>query len=203
MKRLGVTGGIGSGKTTVCRMLEDLGARVFYADEEGKRLLVEDPSARREVIEAFGAESYLEDGSLDRSYLARQVFQDDAKLERLNAIVHPRVFARFEDAAERAEREGVPLMVKEAALIFEAGGERFLDAVAVVDAPRDVRIERVRERDDVSRGDVVARMRHQIDPEELRARADIVIENDGCLERLRKQVERLYVELVETSSSRR
>ncbi len=192
MKRLGVTGGIGSGKTMVCRMLEEMGARVFHADEEGKRILVDDPAARRDVIAAFGPHSYRDDGSLNTAYLAGEVFRDDEKLERLNAIVHPRVYARFEAAAEAAERDGTPLMVKEAALIFETGGERFLDEVVVVDAPREVRITRVTERDDVSRDDVAARMRHQMDSEELRARADVVIENDGDLEQLSRQVERLY-----------
>lgn len=195
MKRLGVTGGIGSGKTTVCRMLEELGACVFYADEEGKRLLVADPSARREVIAAFGPASYRADGGLDRAYLAEIVFGDGKQLERLNEIVHPRVFARFEEAAGKAEQAGAPLMVKEAALIFEVGGEGYLDAVAVVDAPREVRIERVMERDDVPHDAVAARMRHQMDPEQRRGRADFVIENHGDLNRLRRQVEQLYREM--------
>ncbi|MEX0820659.1 MAG: dephospho-CoA kinase [Rhodothermales bacterium] len=195
MKRLGVTGGIGSGKTTVCRMLEDMGARVFYADEEGKQLLVDDPEARREVIAAFGADSYHDDGRLNRAFLADQVFSDDDKLERLNRIVHPRVLARFEKVAEKAEREHVPLMVKEAALIFESGGEALLDAVAVVDAPREERIARVVARDDAEPADVKARMRHQMEPAELRRRADVVIENDGDLPQLRKQVEALYEDM--------
>ncbi|MEX2401403.1 MAG: dephospho-CoA kinase [Rhodothermales bacterium] len=195
MKRLGVTGGIGSGKTTVCRMLEEMGARVFYADEEGKQLLVDDPEARREVIAAFGADSYHDDGRLNRAFLADQVFSDDEKLERLNRIVHPRVLARFEKVAEKAEREHVPLMVKEAALIFESGGEALLDAVAVVDAPREERIARVVARDDAEPADVKARMRHQMEPAELRRRADVVIENDGDLPQLRKQVEALYEDM--------
>lgn len=192
MKRIGVTGGIGSGKTTVCRMLEELGARVFYADEEGKRLLVDDPAARREVIELFGEQAYREDGSLNRKYLAGQVFEDEAKLERLNAIVHPRVFDRFEEAARQAEVEDAPLMVKEAALIFETGGEKYLDAVVVVDAPEELRIDRVRSRDGVDRSAVTSRMRHQMDPQELRRRADVVIENDGGVKDLREKVERLF-----------
>jgi dephospho-CoA kinase len=201
MKRLGVTGGIGSGKTTVCRMLEELGARAFYADDEGKRVLVEDPSARREVTSAFGADSYGEDGGLDAAYLAEVAFASDEKLARLNEIVHPRVLARFEGAAQDAEAEGVPLMVKEAALIFETGGDRFLDAVAVVDAPREVRIDRVTKRDDVPRDAVASRMLHQMDPEELRERADFVIQNDGDLKALRRQVERLYRRMTTATES--
>lgn len=192
MKTLGVTGGIGSGKSTVCLMLEDLGARVFYADDEGKRLLVEDPGARREMVEAFGTESYLADGRLNRTYLAERVFGNEDNVVRINGIVHPRVFTRFEEAVARARRDGVPLMVKEAALIFEAGGEDLLDAVAVVDAPREARVSRVVSRDHVSPEDVGARMSHQLAPEELRRRADFVIDNSGTLDETREQVVRIY-----------
>ena len=195
MKTLGVTGGIGSGKSTVCRMLEDLGARVFYADEEGKRLLVDDPGARRELVAAFGEDSYHPDGSLNRAYVAAQVFGDEEQVERINGIVHPRVFARFEEEVERARADGIPLMVKEAALIFEAGGDRFLDAVAVVDAPQQARVERVVQRDEVDPEAVLARMSHQLPPAELRRRADYVIDNSGSLEETRKQVEALFREM--------
>lgn len=192
MRTLGVTGGIGSGKTTVCRMLEQLGARVFYADEEGKKLLVEDPSARREIVEAFGDESYLPDGSLNRGYLAERVFGSDEEIERINAIVHPRVFQRFEALRRRSARDDVPLLVKEAALIYETGGDEYLDAVAVVDAPRELRIKRVVECDEVSKDEVAARMGHQLPPEELRRRADFLITNAGDLEDLREDVARVY-----------
>ena len=192
MKRLGVTGGIGSGKTTVCRMLEELGARVFYADDEAKRLLANDPSVRRNVIDVFGPESYLPDGSPDRRFLARMAFADKTLLDRLNALVHPLVLRRFEEAAQQARREGASLMVKEAALIFEAGAEHRLDTVAVVEAPLPVRIERVCERDGVSYEDVAARIANQADPSLLRERADIVLENDSDPGQLRRKVERLY-----------
>ncbi|GIV60608.1 dephospho-CoA kinase [Rhodocaloribacter litoris] len=192
VKTLGVTGGIGSGKTTVCRMLEALGARVFYADDEAKRIMAEDPAVRAELVDAFGPASYDAAGRLNRAYLAQQVFGDEANVARINAIVHPRVYAAFEQARRRAEADGVPLLVKEAALIFETGGDRHLDAVAVVDAPVEERIRRVAERDGATPGQVRARMAHQLPPEELRRRADFVIENDGDLAHLRRQVERLY-----------
>lgn len=192
MKRLGVTGGIGSGKTTVCRMLEELGARVFYADDEAKRLLASDASIRRDVIDLFGPESYLPDGSPNRRFIARMAFADKALLERLNAVVHPPVLRRFEEAVQHAQRERASLMVKEAALIFEAGAEHQLDAVAVVEAPLQARIERVCARDGVSQEEVTARMAHQADPSVLRERADIVLANDGDPERLQRKVERLY-----------
>ncbi len=192
MKRLGVTGGIGSGKTTVCRILEELGAQAFYADDEAKRLLAEDPSVREGVVRLFGPESYLPGGAPNRRFLARRAFADQALLDHLNALIHPRVLDRFEEAAQQAARARVYLMVKEAALVFEAGAERQLDAVVVVDAPAAARIERVCKRDGVSREDVTARMARQADPSALRRRADVVLENDGDLERLRRKVEQLY-----------
>src|SRR5690606_26232546 len=189
---LGVTGGIGSGKTTVCRLFEELGARVFYADEEAKRLQVEDPEARREIVEAFGKESYLPSGELNRRYLAELVFNDDQKLDTINRIVHPRVFQRLQEARSRAEAEGVPLLVHEAALIYESGAQNYLDAVAVVHADEETRIHRVMERDGVPREAVLARMVKQLPAEELLERADFVIRNDGDVEELRRQVERVY-----------
>ncbi len=176
-------------------MLEELGARVFYADLEGKEILSRDPEARREIIEAFGTESYLPDGQLNRAYLAASVFSDADKVAWINEIVHPRVFTRFSEAVAQARRDDVPLMVKEAALIFEAGGERLLDAVAVVDAPRDDRVARVVERDDVTPEDVAARMDHQWPADELRRRADFLIDNSGTLDETRRQVEQMFREM--------
>ena len=191
-KTLGVTGGIGSGKTAACRVFEDLGARVFYADVEAKKLMEDDPEAHAEIVAAFGPESYDAEGRLNRAYLAATVFSDPAHVARINAIVHPRVFAAFERARAQAERDGVDLLVHEAALIFEAGGDRHLDAVAVVDAPEDVRIRRVVARDDVTPERVRARMSHQLPPDELRRRADYFIDNAGSRDALREQVERVY-----------
>ncbi|NBC17893.1 MAG: dephospho-CoA kinase [Bacteroidetes bacterium] len=196
MKTLGVTGGIGSGKSTVCRLFEDLGARVFVADDVAKQLMQQDPAVRRAIVDAFGPASYDEAGRLDRAYLAQQVFSDEENVARINAIVHPRVFDAFREEARRAEQEGVELLVHEAALIFEAGGDRHLDAVAVVDAPEDVRVRRVVERDGVAPEQVRARMRHQLPPEELRRRADFVIDNSGAEDALHSQVQAVYDAMV-------
>jgi dephospho-CoA kinase len=196
MKTLGVTGGIGSGKSTVCRLFKDLGARVFVADDVAKRLMQQDPTVRREIVDAFGPESYDAEGRLDRAYLAQQVFGDEENVARINAIVHPRVFEAFRQVAREAAQEGVELLVHEAALIFEAGGDRHLDAVAVVDAPEAVRVRRVVERDGVAPEQVRARMQHQLPPEELRRRADFVIDNAGNEEALRSQVQAVYDAMV-------
>jgi len=192
MKTLGVTGGIGSGKSTVCRLLEALGARVFFADTEARRLMEADPAVRSEVTTVFGAESYDADGHLNRPFLATRVFGDDANMACINAIVHPRVYTAFETAKREALADGVALMVKEAALIFETGGEQFLDAVLVVDAPDSERVRRVTRRDGITPDEVRARMVHQLPPDELCRRADFVIKNDGLLENLRDQVARVY-----------
>ena len=197
MQSLGVTGGIGSGKTTVCRMLEGLGAQVFYADVEAKRIMQESPDVRAELVAAFGEGSYDANGRLDRAYLARRVFADQANVARINAIVHPRVFRAFEEAQEAARRDGIDVLVKEAALIFETGGDAHLDAVAVVAAPQAERVRRVATRDGVTSDQVLARMGHQLPPDELRRRADYVVENTGSLDDLRRQVERLWREVRE------
>lgn len=196
MTTLGVTGGIGSGKTTVCGFLEDQGARVFYADLEAKRLMQEDPDVRAELVEAFGDATYRDDGTLNRASLAEQVFGDAEQVDRLNTIVHPRVFEAFEAAKERAADEEVSLLVHEAALLFEAGGDEHVDATAVVVAPDDERVSRVAERDDVSPDQVRARMQHQLSQDEMRERADHVIENNGSLEELRQKSVDLYWTLV-------
>ena len=184
--------GIGSGKTTVCGFLEEKGARVFYADVEAKRLMVDDPSVRDAIVEAFGTDAYTDDGALHREWLAARVFSDEAALERLNAIVHPAVFRAFEATQARAEREGVDLLVHEAALLFEAGGDAHVDDTAVVVAPDDDRIARVMERDGVSEEQVRARMEKQWPQDKLRAHADYVIENDGSLDDLRQASIDLY-----------
>lgn len=196
MKTLGVTGGIGSGKTAVCRLFEALGARVFYADAEAKRLMHDEADARAEIVAAFGPQSYDAAGNLDRAYLAGQVFGDAERLAQLNAIVHPRVRRRLVAAKEAAARDGVSLLVYEAALIYETGGEHYVDAVAVVDAPVETRIARVVARDGVTPEAVRARLQHQLPPEELRRRADYLIENTGTLEDLRRQVEAVYEALL-------
>ena len=197
MTTLGVTGGIGSGKTTVCGFLEEQGARVFYADIEAKRLMQEDPDVRAAIVDAFGEGAYGEDGVLDREYLADRVFGDAEQLERLNSIVHPHVFEAFAAAKERAEKDDLSLLVHEAALLFEAGGDAHVDVTAAVVAPDADRIAWVTERDEVTPEQVQARMQHQLPQDDLRTRADYVIENDGTLEDLRQKSVDLYWTVVE------
>jgi len=177
--------------------LEEQGARVFYADIEAKRLMQKDPDVRAAVVEEFGDGAYDKDGALDRAYLADRVFGDAAALDRLNAIVHPRVFEAFEAAKTRAADDELSLLVHEAALLFEAGGDEHVDVTAAVVAPEADRIDWVTQRDDATPEQVQARMRHQLPKNALRGRADHVIENDGTLDDLRQESVELYWTVVE------
>jgi dephospho-CoA kinase len=175
----------------VCDILEKSGACIFDADEVGKQLLTDDVEARREMVREFGPESYHADGTLDRAYISSIVFADAERLAAINTIVHPRVFASFSWTRQQAESDGVALLVHEAALLFEAGGDRHVDATVYVDAPRWLRIRRVMERDGRSRASVVARIKHQIPAYRGREMADYVIRNDGTPEQLATRISQL------------
>ncbi len=196
MRILGVTGGIGSGKSTVCKMLSGRGARVFYADEVARELMAQDGGVRARLVDAFGSKAYLADGSLDRSYLAARIFSSEKERELINTIVHPAVARSFKNAVEAALSDGISLLVKEAALLFETDTS-VLDSILVVNAPEEDRIRRVCERDGSSREHVLARLKSQMSPGEMIKRADYVIENDGSIERLQRHVDDLFIEIVD------
>ena len=184
MTTLGVTGGIGSGKSAfVDRLATHAGVRAVRADDVAKRLMADDPAVRAALVARFGADMFAPDGTLDRARLAARVFADPAELAALNAIVHPAVRQALHDALAQARADGVRLFVYEAALLFEVGADRLLDAVVLVDAPLDVRVARVQARDGASREAVEARMHSQIDPAVARARTlavgGTVVENSG------------------------
>jgi len=197
VKTLGVTGGIGSGKTTVCRMLVKRGAEVFHADEVGKRILQEDPDARRELVSDFGPEAYDADGVLDRAYVASRVFGDEQAVARINAIVHPRVHAAWAEAVREARSRGVRVLVLESALLARTGGAGRVDRILVVTAPEEARVRRVTGRDGSDPADVRSRMAHQASDFELRGVADYVIENTGTPEDLGREVDSVWRSLME------
>lgn len=186
----GVTGGIGSGKTAVCRLLEKHGAEVFYADEVARQLMQTDEPLRREIVHAFGSEAYQTDGSLNRSHLSDIIFRSNNDRLRMNALVHPAVGRAFEKFVEQARLRGTWLAVKEAALLFETGRHE-LDVVVVVEAPETDRIDRVMKRDGLTRKQIEARMATQMPAEEMRKRTDFVVDNSGDQESLENQVEEL------------
>jgi dephospho-CoA kinase len=173
--RVGVTGGIGSGKTLVCRVFESLGIPVYFADREARRIMDTDAEVRERITRIFGSRAYRK-GGLDRQYVAEKAFGDPELLERLNAATHPSVrkdFLAWSDA-----QGSVPYVIEEAAILFESGADRFMDSVVLVYAPESLRIRRVTERDRVAREDVLRRMQHQGDDRDKIEKSDHVIWND-------------------------
>lgn len=161
--KIGVTGGIGSGKSTVCRLLADMGAAVYDSDARAKALMNEDKALREAIITAFGEECYSEEG-LNRAYLAAQVFGNEEALARLNAIVHPAVRADFRAWAEMQQSTYVVL---ESAILFEAGFENEVDSTLAVMSPLEERVRRTMERDGATREEVLRRISHQMSDDEL------------------------------------
>ena len=175
MKRIGLTGGIGSGKTTVARIFKMLDVPVYNSDEAGRRITEEDPEVKTKILNRFGPDVFDENGRLDRGKLAKVVFQDPQALNDLNEIIHPAVAADFQIWCEQ---QTSPYVLKEAAIVFEQGLDKQLDGVIVVEAPDALRMKRVMKRNDMSEEEVLQRMKQQWSQEDLVHRADWVIHND-------------------------
>lgn len=176
MIKAGITGGIGSGKTTVCKVFETLGVPIYYADDRAKYLMHHNAELKAALIARFG-EAIYKDGQLDRPYLAQQVFNNPKALQDLNSLVHPAV-ARDSEQWQQ-QQSSAPYTLKEAALLYEAGSYKQLDKIIVVTAPIEIRIQRVMDRDGVSRQQVINRIKNQMPEEEKVSLADFVIHNDG------------------------
>jgi len=175
MKTLGITGGIGSGKSTVAKVFMQLGIPVFFADIEAAKLIIQNKNLQNKIIKNFGEEIHW-DGIIDRKKLAKIVFADKNKLEILNNIVHPAVKASFERWTKNNSNS--PYIIKEAAILFEAGSDKGLDKIITVVAPAELRIKRVMKRDNVSKKDVEKRMKNQWSDEKKIKLSDFVITND-------------------------
>ncbi len=174
MLRIGLTGGIGSGKSTVARIFEILGIPVYYADDAAKKLMNTHEELKQSIIQHFGAESYKE-GILDRKYIACIVFNDKEKLDLLNSLIHP---VTITDAEEWMMNQKAPYAIKEAALLFESGAAANLDYIIGVHAPLHIRVQRVIKRDKLSAKEIMKRISHQIDEEMKMKLCDFVITND-------------------------
>lgn len=176
MKVVGITGGIGSGKTTACKIFEQLGIPVYYADNRAKDLMVKDQKLKDRIVAAFGDEAYV-NGRLDRAYLASQVFNSKEKLSILNGIVHPAVADDFDLWLEC--QSGADYVLKEAAILFESGAYQDVDISVLVIAPEQLRIERVIDRDGATSDEVLRRMKNQWTQERKAKLADHILNNDG------------------------
>ncbi len=172
--KVGITGGIGSGKTTIAKVFEVLGIPVYYADDEAKRLMNEDEMLKEKIQYHFGKECYL-DGKLNRKWLSNLVFNNDEKLSLLNRIVHP---ATILAAQVWMQQQTTPYALKEAALIFETGSQQQLDYVIGVFTPVPMRIQRVIQRDGLSREEVKNRMEKQMEETTKMRLCDFIITND-------------------------
>ena len=176
MFKLGLTGGIGSGKTLVCQVFEKLGVPVYYADTAARELMNRDAELMAGIAKMFGDQVYGRDG-LNRQYVADSVFGDHERLSGLNKLVHPAVRSDF--IRWSALQTGSPYVIEEAAILFESGASKEMNLSALVYAPEEIRISRVMKRDGVQREAVLKRMGHQLSDEELMEMADHVLINDG------------------------
>jgi dephospho-CoA kinase len=196
MIRVGITGGIGSGKSVVCRLFKVLGVPVYDSDFRAKWVMANNLALRAELVAAFGAETFDEAGQLNRVYLARTAFNDPTQLARLNALVHPHVGRDFEQWAEEQQRADHPCVLKEAALLYESGAYKQLDRIITVFAPLPIRQARVLRRDPHrTANDILTIVGKQMSEEEKMSRADYVIHNDDA-HLLIPQVLRLHGEMV-------
>lgn len=184
-KIIGLTGGIGSGKTTVARRFEQAGFPVYLADDAGKRVM-EYPQVQQAIVQALGEEVW-NGKALDRQIIANKVFQDKAALAALNAIVHPAV---AKDFADWCNQQNADYVIKEAAILFESGSYQACDIVITVVADENTRINRVMQRDGINEEQVRARMRNQWSDEEKIKRSDYIIRNDS-FDEMEQQVEKI------------
>ncbi len=197
MFRIGVTGGIGSGKSTVCRMLQAKGIPVFYADEEARSILGVDPEVRRAMTDLLGPEAYA-DGAFNRKWVADQVFNDNKKLAALNAVMYPAVRRRF---IEWTKEQRSDIVAMESAILLESGGDRLMDHLVLVTAPVEIRVARAMKRDGANESQIRARIAVQMDEEEQLDQIDTLIVNDADLIKLESQVRTFMLHLHEIAGT--
>jgi dephospho-CoA kinase len=197
---VGLTGGIGCGKSEVRKRLKKAGVRVIDADTLAKEIAEKNPAVVATIKKEFGSDIYGADGKLQRKKLAAIVFNDSTKLAALNAIIHPRVIGTVEREIDALREQGEKLVVVEAALHYEVNWNEAMDVMVVVSAPMEQRIPRVMQRDGVDEAAVHRRIATQLPIEEKVKRADFVIENDGDLKALDEKVDILLAKLSERTA---
>ena len=193
---VGLTGGIGSGKTTVAGFFKDLGIAIYIADDAGKKLMLESSAIKESIVALFGAKAY-SDNTPNRKFIASKVFGDKEQLEKLNAIIHPAVEADFR---KWLEKQDSPYIIYEAAILFEAGGYKKCDFTVLVTAEKELRINRLQERDQSSVEEIEARMNNQWSDERKSEMADFLIKNDDLAE-TKLQVERIHNEFLKAGKN--
>ncbi|MEN3322434.1 dephospho-CoA kinase [Mariniflexile soesokkakense] len=193
MITVGLTGGIGSGKTTVAKQFATLGIPVYIADEEAKKLMNRSKVIKRKLIQLFGKETYV-GNQLNKPFIANIIFNDTSYLQKMNAIVHPRVAAHFK---KWQSKQDAPYLIKEVAILFENGGYKQCDYVITVTAPKELRIERLLKRDETTEEKVEAIMKNQWSDDEKIKLSDYVITNTE-LENTINQVEEIHFKILKS-----
>lgn len=188
MKIIGLTGGIGSGKTTVAKMFEEKGIPVYNSDVEAKSLMNTNKEVKEKIIRLLGEESYA-NNELNRKYIAEQVFNNPKKINDLNKIVHPAV---FEDFKKWTKLQTTSMIIKEAAILFESGSFQDCDQIISVIADEEIRIARTMKRDALTRNQVLERIDNQWKDEQRIEKSDFIIKNENGLDELQKQVDEIY-----------
>jgi dephospho-CoA kinase len=195
-KVIAVTGGIGSGQSTVCARFQVMGCKIIDVDKKAKQIIQKDIFLQEELKKAFG-EKVFSDGKLNRKMLADLAFSTESRTWQLNKLVHPRMVSEVIEEMEASRfSEKYPLIVIDAALVYEISIEQMFDAVIVVWSSLENRIKRVMERDNLKRTEILARVKRQIPLEDKKSWADYVIDNNGSIEDLNKQADKIYNELM-------
>ena len=179
MIKVGITGNIGSGKSTIARLFALLGAPVYNADTRAKAIMVEDTELKNELVKIFGQETYFADGQLNRTHLSQQVFNNPDQLKLLNSIVHPGVFRDFNFWLNQFQTAQLPYILKEAALLIESGSYKDLDYLILVQADEEIRLQRSMARDAASKEAILARMKNQMPQENKLPFAQFFIQNNS------------------------
>ena len=192
MLKIGITGSIGSGKTTVCMMFKNLGVKVYHADIEAKKFLSKE-SVKKKIKDMFGDSIFNKNGNVDNKILASIVFNNPHTLEKLNSLIHPLVRSDFDSWLKKYKKK--KYILHEAAIIFESGFYKNFDAIITVSAPEDLRIKRVKQRDNITEQEILNRMKFQLTDEKKNKKADFVIYNDEQ-QLLIPQVLKIHNELI-------
>ncbi len=194
--RIAVTGGAGTGKTTVCDRLRERGVSVISADELSRDVVLPGASALNKIFDTFGPRMLKENGTLNRQRLRRLITADKTAKEKLERIMHPEIIRRMHEKITAVEYSGASVVVVEVPLLFELGLEKDFDLIVLVYLMHDVQVKRIMARDNVTRKEAEALLGLQISEEKKRARSDYVIDNNGSLDDLVKGVDRLYAECI-------
>ena len=186
MKIIGITGGIGSGKSAVSKLIEEMGYPVFYADSESKKILASHPFAISEIIKVLGNNSYFPNGEPNKTFIADKIFNNDELLNSINKILHPLVKTAFDEFVKA--HTASELVFHEAALIYQAGFDKFMDSIIFVSCSESIRVQRVLQRDNLTEVEIRKRIKAQGDWLEFEKKSTFVIKNEGTISELESEV---------------